>query len=140
MKKVTKKRKRSSKKKTNKATMRLTGKMSTGEKNIKKMAKQARKFVNFLNLPQLWSENDICKKWTSFNLYYKRISLLGGAKIVCAHALIGSQSFYLFWVLYPQGKILELQEGRLSRWRGDLARVENVAKGTRKFVCFFYLR
>jgi hypothetical protein len=36
MKKVTKKRKRSSKKKTNKATMRLTGKMSTGEKNIKK--------------------------------------------------------------------------------------------------------
>ncbi len=49
MKKVTKKRKRSSKKKTNKATMRLTGKMSTGEKNIKKMAKQARKFVNFLN-------------------------------------------------------------------------------------------
>jgi hypothetical protein len=36
-----------SKKKTNKATMRLTGKMSTGEKNIKKMAKQTRKFVHF---------------------------------------------------------------------------------------------
>jgi hypothetical protein len=73
-------------------------------------------------------------------LYYNTSRRLGGAKIVCRHALIGSQSFYLFWVLYPQGKILELQEGRLSRWRGDLARVENVAKGTRKFVCFFYLR
>jgi hypothetical protein len=51
---VTNKRKRSGKKKINKATkMRLTGKMSTGEQNIKKMAKQARKLVNFLNLPQL---------------------------------------------------------------------------------------
>jgi hypothetical protein len=47
MKKVTKKRKRSGKKKINKATNEIDGQdVNRGEKHIK-MTKQARKFVNF---------------------------------------------------------------------------------------------
>jgi hypothetical protein len=47
MKKVTKKRKRSGKKKMNKATNEINGQdVNRGEKYIK-MAKQTRKFVNF---------------------------------------------------------------------------------------------
>jgi hypothetical protein len=50
---VTNKRKRSGKKKINKATNEIDGQDVNGGAKYKKKAKQARKFVNFLNLPQL---------------------------------------------------------------------------------------